>query len=246
MNKVTLIRERTEMGVTQPFICQTENEQWFVVKTTAMMPIAQLLAEVIGSMLAHEIGLPSPQFCFVDITEKSTQYVSAQWRSALPPGSAFGSAFIRNAKVAKTAQAKNVNYLSEPEQKLLYMFDLWILNSDRTASQIGTGNINLLFDETQQKILVIDHNLAFDETAIFNEHIFSPQNRDWELDWVDKETFTQKAIDTLTKFDHIYQSIPDDWFPLDDEAFQQMETKIRKIQSILNRIKEEHYWDNIK
>lgn len=33
-------------------------------------------------------------------------------------------------------------------------------------------------EEQQQKILVIDHNLAFDEeNSAFDEHIFAPKNR---------------------------------------------------------------------
>lgn len=245
MDKIIFIRERMEMGITRPFICQTDKENWFIIKTLSMMPISQLLAEVIGSTLAHEIGLPCPSIDFVEITPKSTQYVSSEWRQDLPNGIAFASSFVVNAKIAKTVQVKNPAFLSEPEQKLLYMFDRWILNSDRTASQVGTGNINLLFDEQQQKILVIDHNLAFDERADFSEHIFSPQNREWRLDWVDKQTFTDKAIDTLKKFDHIYQSIPDDWF-VGDEEFHKIEYQINQIKALLNRITQENYWDNIE
>lgn len=126
------------------------------------------------------------------------------------------------------------------------MFDRWILNSDRTASSMGTGNINLLFDEITQQILVIDHNLAFDEQANFDAHIFSPQNREWRLDWIDKQTFTEKAIDILTNFDDIYQQIPDDWFPFEEDDFQKMENKIQKIKQLLTRITEEQYWDNIE
>ena len=246
MDKISVIRERTEMGITRPFICQTEKREWFIVKTIAMMPISQLLAEAIGSTLADKLGLPSPRVCFIEVTPESNAYIPSDWKNALPTGIAFASSFVANAKVAKTAQAININYLSETEQKLLYMFDRWILNEDRTSSQIGTGNINLLFDEQQQKILVIDHNLAFDEAATFNEHIFAPQNREWRLDWVDKQTFTEKAIDILSNFDHIYQMIPDDWFPLDEEEFQKMENDINKIKTLLNRITEEHYWDNIE
>ena len=92
---------------------------------------------------------------------------------------------------------------------------------------------------------MIDHNLAFDERADFSEHIFSPQNREWRLDWVDKQTFTDKAIDTLKKFDHIYQSIPDDWF-VGDEEFNKIEHQINRIKALLNRITQENYWDNIE
>ena len=246
MDKVIFIRERTKMGVTRPFICQTEAGKWVIIKTLAMMPLSQLLAEMFGSILAREIGLPCPEVSFVEVTPESSNYVSAEWRNDLPVSTAFASKFMKNAKIAKTTQAMNINYLDETNQKLLYMFDRWILNSDRTASTMGTGNINLLFDEQQQKILVIDHNLAFDETALFNEHIFSPKNRSWHLDWVDQDTFSKKAIDILSKFNDIYQSIPDNWFPIDDEEHQKMDAEINRIKAILSRITETHYWNNIE
>lgn len=246
MDKIIFIRERAKMGITRPFICQTDTGKWVIVKTLAMMPLPQLLAEVFGSILAHKIALPSPEVCFVEVTLESNSYVSAEWRSDLPTGTAFASIFMKHAKVAKTAQATNINYLDETAQKLLYMFDRWILNSDRTASTVGTGNINLLFDEQQQKILVIDHNLAFDKDAQFDEHIFSPKNRNWRLDWVDKEIFSQKAIDILNKFNDIYQIIPDSWFPIDDEEYQKMDAEINRIKAILSRITYPHYWNNIE
>jgi len=62
----------------------------------------------------------------------------------------------------------------------------------------------------------------------------------------DKQTFTEKAIDILTNFDDIYQQIPDDWFPFEEDDFQKMENKIQKIKQLLTRITEEHYWDNIE
>lgn len=89
MDKIIVIRERMEMGVTRPFICQTDKGNWFIVKTLSMMPIGQLLAEVIGSKLAHEIGLPCPSIDFVEVSHESTQYVSSEWRQDLPNGIAF-------------------------------------------------------------------------------------------------------------------------------------------------------------
>ena len=243
MDKITFIRERTEMGITKPFICQCETNQWVIVKTKKMMPISQLLAEYIGSVLAEKMGLPCPHIGFVEITTMTSQYAPPEWQADLPLGTAFASYFLEKAKVAKTAQAKA---LCEQSQKWLYMFDRWILNSDRTASSMGTGNINLLFDDMTQQILVIDHNLAFDEQANFDAHIFSPQNREWRLDWIDKQNFTEKAIDILKNFENIYQNIPDDWFPFEECDFQKMENKIQKIKQLLTRITEEQYWDDIE
>lgn len=243
MDKIVFIRERADMGVTKPFICQGETGQWFVVKTKAMLPMPQLLAEFIGSLLAEKMALPCPPSCSVEITTMTHKYSREEWRMDLPLGIAFASIFIEKAKIAKTTQSK---ILSEQHQKSLYMFDRWILNSDRTASSVGTGNINLLFDETNQQILVIDHNLAFDEQADFEQHLFSPQNRHWRLNWQDKQQFTEKAIDILSNFDDIYQQIPDDWFPFDEDNFQKMVGQIKKIKQLLMRITHEHYWDNIE
>ncbi len=92
---------------------------------------------------------------------------------------------------------------------------------------------------------MIDHNLAFDERADFSEHIFSQKNREWRLDWVDKQTFMDKAVDILKNFDDIYQSIPDDWF-VEDEVFHKIDQQINRIKALLNRITQENYWDNIE
>nr|DAN28477.1 MAG TPA: hypothetical protein [Caudoviricetes sp.] len=32
MDKISFIRARTEMGITRPFICQTEKGEWFIEK----------------------------------------------------------------------------------------------------------------------------------------------------------------------------------------------------------------------
>lgn len=147
------------------------------------MPLSQLLAEFFGSILADKIGLPCPKACLVEITPTALQYIRSDWRLDLALGAAFASAYFKEAKVAKTAQAKSI---CEQTQKLLYMFDTWILNADRTASKVGTGNINLLYVESDQEILVIDHNLAFDEQADMSSHIFSPQNRTWQIGLISK------------------------------------------------------------
>lgn len=102
-------------------------------------------------------------------------------------------------------------------------------------------------EEQQQKILVIDHNLAFDEEiSAFDEHIFAPKNRMWRLDFVDQQLFTDRAIDILKDFNHIYKLIPDDWFPVDEEEFKKIDNYINKIHTLLNRITNKDYWSNIE
>lgn len=246
MDNITFIKGRTQMGITRPFVCQSETGQWFVVKTTAMMPIRQLLAELIGSTLAYQIGLPCPQISLVKFSSFIQQISEVEWRSHITSQTAIASPYQHHCIIAKSLQALDPTIFDEIAQKWLYMFDHWILNSDRTASRFGTGNINLLFDEEKQQIIVIDHNLAFDEKADFSQHIFSPQNRQWRLTESDKQKFTKQALSLLSKFDQIYQNIPDDWFPFNEEEYQKIDTQINQIKSLLMRINETNYWNNIK
>jgi hypothetical protein len=51
-------------------------------------------------------------------------------------------------------------------QRDVLVFDWWVHNMDRTV-----GNPNLLWDTAEKKLVVIDHNLAFD--AQFNAHDFA-------------------------------------------------------------------------
>lgn len=247
MEKIILIRRRTNMGITQPFICETECSRWFVVKTLNMMPIEQLLSELVGSTLARYIGLPCPAIELLYFDEKLATLVNPSWVSSITRETAVGSLYYAQSTIAQTAEAKNVGYFSETQQKELYMFDRWICNSDRTASKLGTGNINLLFDKVEQRILVIDHNLAFDKNTEneFSNHLFAPSNREWRLDWVDKQNFTDNAINLLNNFDNLYEIFPDDWFN-NDEYCHRIEKYIEKVKLILTRIKSPEYWKDIE
>jgi hypothetical protein len=57
----------------------------------------------------------------------------------------------------------------------LLVFDWWVENADRSLSPHG-GNPNLLWRASENKLLVIDHNLAFDadfdEASFFTTHVF--------------------------------------------------------------------------
>lgn len=62
----------------------------------------------------------------------------------------------------------------------ILLFDVWVMNGDRTLSEQG-GNVNLLYDTTLDKpIVVFDHNLALDKDEndinIRLHHVFSGDN----------------------------------------------------------------------
>ncbi|CUI04103.1 HipA family kinase [Massilia antarctica] len=83
------------------------------------------------------------------------------------------------------------------------------------------GNPNLFWDVRTGQLVVLDHNQAFDMD-------FSPQNfaslhvfsRDCESlfgDWVTQEHYATVYLDAMAHWDEICNTIPHEWWYLDDE-----------------------------
>lgn len=139
-------------------------------------------------------------------------------------------------------------YCSLPLQKEIYLFDLWINNSDRTLSDKDTGNVNLLFSRSLKKLFLIDHNLAFDSNlsdAQFTHHIFSRVNRsktnaNWSFNLVDRPYLQDKFSEAIQCIDEVFSEIPEEWQPSDD-----YDSYLESIRNILNRILTNEFWKNI-
>ncbi|HBI9806134.1 TPA: HipA family kinase, partial [Escherichia coli] len=104
-------------------------------------------------------------------------------------------------------------------QKLIYVFDKWILNADRTLTDKG-GNVNILYDISNDKYYLIDHNLSFDQNAgpeDFSVHVYGPGNRKWQYDLVDRVEYRQRVVNSLHKLPAILDEIPEEWIV--DEEF---------------------------
>ncbi|EAA5961766.1 hypothetical protein EU853_23450 [Salmonella enterica subsp. enterica serovar Stanleyville] len=215
-NVVEVIRRINE-GSTQPFLCKCDDGQLYVLKSKPSMPPKNLLAEFISGCLAQDIGLTLPDLKIVFVPEELVEY-SPELQSNICTGHAFASQYIEGAVALTFSQSRNEAIVPIEQQKLIYVFDRWVINADRTLTSKG-GNVNILYDVGNDKYYLIDHNLSFDENAgpdDFLVHVYGPGNRKWEFDLVDRLEYRQKVVDSLVKLPAIIEEIPDEWI-VDDE-----------------------------
>lgn len=232
------IVRRMKEGSTEPFLCRCDDGKLYVVKSKPRMPPRELVVEFVAANLASGVGLSIPDFCIVDIPAELIEY-SPELYGEISDGYAFASRFIESAAELSFRQAHNQNIVPLRDQKMIYLFDRWILNADRTLTEKG-GNVNMLYDVANDKYYLIDHNLSFDHSEPaddFRLHVYSPLNRVWLFDMVDKEACEQVLRDAMANYSSFTQAIPDDW--IGDVKL------IAFMQSTLERAATEEFWSTI-
>ncbi|HBV9908393.1 TPA: HipA family kinase [Klebsiella aerogenes] len=234
---IEIIR-RIKEGSTQPFLCKCDDGQMYVLKSKPSMPPKNLLAEFIAGCLANDIGLSLPEFKIVFVPEELIEY-SPELQHEIFPGLAFASRYIEGAVDLTFTQSRNAAIIPTEQQKLIYAFDKWVLNADRTLTDKG-GNVNILYDVGHDKYYLIDHNLSFDKNADpedFTVHVYGPGNRKWEYDLVDRLEYRQKVVDCYCKLPAIIQDIPEEWI-VDDEF-------LPFVQNTLEKGDSDEFWSDI-
>jgi hypothetical protein len=100
------------------------------------------------------------------------------------------------------------------ERRRLLAFDWWVENADRSLSPHG-GNPNLLWRATDNRLLVIDHNLAFDRTfdegEFFATHVFRDEAGALFGDLVCRAEVSGMLAAALNSFDAAVASLPPAW-----------------------------------
>ena len=156
-------------GYARPYKCRGEDDKVYYVKGIHSGRDAQYKEWLCGH-LAKKVGLAIPPFRIVNINAELMAETQPAWQE-LGVGPAFGS---EEQTHAVWFEPESTARVPVEQQRLILAFDWWIANGDRTK-----GNTNLLFDQTEGKIVVIDHNNALDPDLQFVEfcenHIFGAQ-----------------------------------------------------------------------
>ncbi|HVI86833.1 MAG TPA: HipA family kinase [Dongiaceae bacterium] len=230
------IIDRSTQGRTEPFVCRGSDGALYYVKGRFAGRESQIKEFICGG-LAVAFGLPIPAFSIVDIPQQLINFGGRSDLADLGGGPAFGSRHCGPSTEVTYSQLKLVE---SSIGKDLLVFDWWIRNEDRNLTAEG-GNPNLLWDQSQNKIVIIDHNLAFDadfdchrfaETHVFNNLI--PQVFD---DLLERARYTSQLDKAFTVFDECCDNLPEEWL---DEAPGWF--KIKDIKEILNRYKSDAFW----
>ncbi|MGJ0579308.1 HipA family kinase [Xenorhabdus bovienii] len=210
LHVIELVRKMDE-GSTQPFLCRCNDDQLYVVKSTASMPRIELIHEITASILAQSIDLPIPDFKIVYVSDDFVEYLPTLYKGGISSGYAYASKFIEDSATINFGLAHEA--IDIQKQKLIYLFDRLVNNSDRNLSKQG-GNVNIIYNYKKQRYYLIDHNLAFDSECTlsqFDYHVFSPRHRDWVFDMLDCENVVDIVSTLKKKLTESISSLPSDW-----------------------------------
>jgi hypothetical protein len=231
---------RSAQGMTQPFICRGDNGRVYFVKGKGAGR-RSLVCEWISGYLALELGIPIAPFSLVSIPEELLDANYLLDLTDLGVGYAFGS---QECTLNELVYSR-VNQVPQQIQQAVLAFDWWIHNEDRTLSANG-GNPNLFWNESDEQLVVIDHNqafdLSFDPLNFINYHVFHTQ---WTA-VIQCPKLQAKLIlkmqQALNQWDNWIESIPEAWWYLDEELTVSAKIDKEQMFQILNRVNKNEFW----
>ncbi|NPT38550.1 HipA family kinase [Paraburkholderia xenovorans] len=206
------VLQRAKQGRTLPFHCRGADGRLYYVKGHDAGR-RSLVAEWLASSMAAAFGLPVAEFRIVEVPE-AMQYLGIPDFADLGTGFAFGSVAQENVMDLTFPNVPKVPALLRRD---VAVFDWWVRNEDRTLTELG-GNVNLLWDIVQRELVVIDYNLAFDDT--FNEaqfragHVFAADWNDVYQDFLARPAYELRMQQALHRFDDACDKMPDEWLEL--------------------------------
>lgn len=115
-------------------------------------------------------------------------------------------------------------------QRRLFVFDYWIRNEDRTATEHG-GNPNLFLSGPNYEPVVIDHNLAFDPAfSLENNRLYHVCREAWRTaqgDLLLPAQMRDMMVDLASRIDRAAMALPEEWLEMAPNAAKEMVAWLR-------------------
>lgn len=237
---VEVIR-RSEHGMTEPFICRGDDDNFYFVKGIGAGRDSQIKEWVSGN-LALLFGIPVAPFRIVNVPEEILEILPPGHARDLGAGPAFGSLEKRLTEIT----VPQIREVPLKIRKALLCFDWWIANGDRCFSENG-GNPNLFWEPSKRELVVIDHNQAFDTEVtaetFFRDHIFHDVSADIADDLVERQIYTDKMNEALFHWDSIVAGLPEEWFYIDPEMTIELGLSTDELKTHLLRCLSDDFWN---
>lgn len=233
--EVIEIQGRSAHGMQEPFQCLADDGHLYYVKG-CQTDRASLHHEWICAHLATQLGLPLPPFKLLNVSEEILEEAPQTWR-VLGVGLAFGSQQHPGCTWFDKAQIQHVPLKLQMD---IMAFDWWVRNIDRSD-----GNPNLLWDTSQQALVVIDHNLAFDSAFnhvdFFGSHIF---RQCWqEMDFIKLDALQLRFSDAMDAvLTQACDNIPLAWQWANAECDILANVSLDEIKGTLARCQSNDFW----
>jgi hypothetical protein len=192
-------------GLSQPYKCIANDGNLYYVKGQ-QTDRASLWREWISAHLARVLNLPLPPFSLVQVSEALLAELPNEWRH-IGAAPAFGSQHHDSTSWFEASLSKKV---PPATQQAVLVFDWWIKNSDRVV-----GNTNLLWDANSEKLVVIDHNQAFDPDfdaqAFCQDHVFANQWGAVNTDFLIQNDWSSRLNAALPQAQWACDNAPSEW-----------------------------------
>jgi hypothetical protein len=209
--RIVEILARSTQGITRPFLCRGDDGGLYYVKANAAGRKA-LISEWIAGNVAQRLNLPIPSFKQAIIPPELVTLSARDDIADLGAGTGFASQLIEN---ADELSYLFINQIDATLRAKILLFDWWMANGDRTLTEFG-GNPNILWLHRDSKPYIIDHNMAFDETAshdFWSHHIFAADRPAWTPRLrTEMETLMTTALDELPAW---WNTMPAEWTEID-------------------------------
>jgi len=237
--QIVEILDRSVQGVTKPFYCRCEDDQFYFVKGIGAGK-QSLIAEYVGSQLARSFGLPVADFGIVEVPQELIKWSGRDDAHELGAGLTFGSKALPYVQEFTMAQMTQVDVQL---RKDVVLFDWWVHNADRTLTEKG-GNPNLLWDQQHSKLAVIDHNQAFEsdfDALRFSElHVFHADFLNICDDLVEREVYRDRLAAVFAEYETACDNVPQGWWSVDNGVPTSFNRDA--AQELLKRFMNNDFW----
>lgn len=194
-------------GVSRPFRCEGIDGRDYFVKLNNV-GYECLVKEWEAGRLALEMGLPAASVHQVRIPAELIKG-HREYETDLGQGLAFGSLKVKatDRLAFEFIQHEDTDTLSR-----ILLFDWWIKNQDRTLTPTG-GNPNLLWESSPGRVVMIDHDNAFDPAFHAVEfwafHALQNHRSTWAIERrIEMVSWLEGG---LARLDDIWVEIPEEW-----------------------------------
>lgn len=229
----------SDQGRSRPYKCRASDGSIYYVKGQQTNR-RSLWCEWIAAHLARSLGLELPPFAILQLDEALLQELPREWREigCMP---AFGS---RLHPSSTWLEPSLVDQVPIETQRAVLAFDWWIKNGDRLK-----GNSNLLWDASAKRLVIIDHNLAFDPDLSHEEftenHIFADQ---WPLlsaDLMDLAEHLRRLSAALPEAQIACDNAPPEWHWENSELDVRCKFDLATVMTTLARCATLEQWRTV-